>query len=127
MTISERIFERLEYIFMSQKEFSVKTGIKQSTISEWKKNNTNPTSDKIMAICITLDVTPEWLLSGVEPAKGRLDRQEFYVIDKKSEVGELIDVYNNVDSGLRARLIGYALALNSFRLDFKAQKDNKGK
>ena len=37
MTISERIFEKLKGLSMSQKEFSEKTGIKQSTISEWKK------------------------------------------------------------------------------------------
>ena len=48
MTISERIFERIKQIDMTQKEFSEKTGIRQSTISEWKKNRTNPSSDKIM-------------------------------------------------------------------------------
>ena len=52
MTISERIFEKLNELSMSQKEFSEKTGINQSTISEWKKNHTNPTS--------------EWLLSGID-------------------------------------------------------------
>ena len=50
---------------MTQKEFAELTGIKQSTISEWKKNHTNPTSDKIMSICNVLDVSPEWLLSKV--------------------------------------------------------------
>ncbi len=34
MIISERIFERLSQIYMSQKEFSEQTGIRQSTISE---------------------------------------------------------------------------------------------
>ena len=38
MTISERIFERLRQLDMTQKEFAEETGIKQSTISEWKKN-----------------------------------------------------------------------------------------
>ena len=36
MTISERIFERLKQISMTQKEFALKSGIKESTISEWK-------------------------------------------------------------------------------------------
>ena len=65
MTISDRIFERLQQLSISQKEFAGKAGIQQSTISEWKKNKTNPSSDKILAICKALDVTPEWLLSGV--------------------------------------------------------------
>jgi transcriptional regulator with XRE-family HTH domain len=41
MTISERISERLKQLSMTQKEFAEKTGILQSTISEWKKNKTN--------------------------------------------------------------------------------------
>jgi len=113
MTISERIFERLSTISMSQKEFSEKTGIQQSTISEWKKNKTNPSSDKIMAICVVLDVTPEWLLSGVGPAGGRMDRQEYFLIDKTTELGSLIEMYNNLDSGFRARVFGYAAAFAS--------------
>ena len=36
MTISDRIFERLRQLNISQKEFSEETGISQSTISEWK-------------------------------------------------------------------------------------------
>lgn len=69
MTISDRVFEKLAKSGMTQKKFSEETGINQSTISEWKKNHTNPTSDKIMSICNVLDVSPEWLLSayGVRP------------------------------------------------------------
>ena len=37
MTISNRIFERLKELDMSQQEFSKRTGILPSTISEWKK------------------------------------------------------------------------------------------
>ncbi len=44
---------------------SNRTGISTTTISDWRKKNTNPGSDKIMAICAALEVTPEYLLSGV--------------------------------------------------------------
>ena len=81
MTISERIFERLKQLSMTQKEFAEKAGIQQSTISEWKKNKTNPSSDKILAICKALDVTPQWLLSGVDPAASRGRNREYYVVD----------------------------------------------
>ena len=33
-------------------------------ISEWKKRKTNPSADKIMDICVALEVTPEELLTG---------------------------------------------------------------
>ena len=58
MTVSDRIFMKMEELSMTQKEFSEKTGILQSTISEWKKRKTNPLSDKIMPICEVLGVTP---------------------------------------------------------------------
>ena len=111
MTSSERIFERLNQLSMTQKEFAAKTGIQQSTISEWKKNKTNPSSDKIMAICVALDVTPEWLLSGIEPAGGRVSGQDYYIIDKKSELGGLIEAYNSMNSDFRSRMMGYISAL----------------
>ena len=37
MTVGDRVFLRLKEIGMSQKELSERTGIAQSTISEWKK------------------------------------------------------------------------------------------
>ena len=101
---------------MSQKEFSEKTGIQQSTISEWKKKKANPSSDKIIAICIALDVTPEWLLSGTGPAGSRKDRQGYYVVDKTTELGSLIEMYNNMDDEFRSRLLGYAAAFATIKI-----------
>ncbi|MCR5603276.1 MAG: helix-turn-helix domain-containing protein [Lachnospiraceae bacterium] len=67
MTIRDRIFDKLDELNMTQKEFSEKTGIAQSTVSDWRKKRTNPTADKIMVICKVLNVPVEWLLSGIEP------------------------------------------------------------
>ncbi len=39
-----------------------KTGVQPSTISEWNKNTTNPSSDKIMSIYEESYDTPECLL-----------------------------------------------------------------
>ena len=58
MTISEKIFALLEQKELSQKEFSEKTEISQSTISDWKRKRTNPSSDKILKICEVLQVSP---------------------------------------------------------------------
>ena len=66
MTISERIFELIKQRGYTQKEFSVRTGIAESTISDWKKKGTNPVSDKILTICKVLEVSPYFLLSGSE-------------------------------------------------------------
>ena len=58
-TISDKIFELLKEKGMSQKEFAQRTGIAESSISDWKKKRTNPVSDKILIICEVLDVDYE--------------------------------------------------------------------
>jgi transcriptional regulator with XRE-family HTH domain len=111
MTISDRIFERLRQINMSQKVFSEETGISQSTISEWKSKRTNPTSEKILIICSVLGVTPEWLLSGIENTGDRGNKSSWYVIGKDSEMGSLISRYHDMDERQRERLLGYMEAI----------------
>lgn len=118
MTISDRIFERLRQLAMTQKEFALAAGVRESTISEWKKNRTNPSSDKILAICKALDVSPEWLLSGVDPAASRGKTQEYYVVDLKTDTGLLISKFNRLEKSQRDRILGYAEA-------FLAMKDEK--
>lgn len=66
MKISEKIFELMEAKGINQLEFAQKTGIGQSTISDWKTKKTNPSANKIMIICKTLEVSPDELLEGME-------------------------------------------------------------
>lgn len=112
MTISDRIFDRLKQLNMSQKTFSEQTGISQSTISEWKSKRTNPTSEKIMIICKTIDVNPEWLLSGIESKGTRSNSSDWYVIDKDTEMGHIIRCYHDMDDNQRSRLMGYLDAIS---------------
>lgn len=111
MTISERIFERLKQLSMNQKEFAENAGIKQSTISEWKKKKTNPSSDKILAICKVLDVSPEWLLSGVDSAASRSGNQEYYTVNINTDTGVLVTKFNKLEQSQRDRILGYVEAL----------------
>ena len=111
MTISDRIFERLNDLSMSQKEFSQKTGILQSTISEWKKNHTNPTSEKIMTICSVLEVTPEWLLTGTNLKKKHQSDARGFFVGRDTEIGALVEYYNQLDVKGRERVLGYIKAI----------------
>ncbi len=117
MTISERIIERLKQLSMTQKEFAKKTGIQESTISEWKKNRTNPSSDKILAICKALDVSPEWLLSGVDPAASRGKNQKYYVVDVETDTGMLVSAFNRLERSQRDRILGYVEAFADIKGD----------
>ena len=115
MTISERIFERLAQLSMTQKEFSDKTGIQPSTISEWKKNRTNPSSEKIMPVCEALGVPPYWLLSGIDPAGSRENSRDYYTVKKDTDMGKLIAYYNMLEPAFRERVMGYAEAYATLR------------
>lgn len=44
MTIRDRIFDKIEEIGLTQKKFSKRTGIPESTVSDWRKKKTNPTA-----------------------------------------------------------------------------------
>ena len=110
-TVSDRIFELLKERKMSQKEFAKKTGIAESTVSDWKKKRTNPVSDKILIISEVLGVSPYYLLSGAEH-KGERSRENItYVISKDSDVGTLIEKYQCLDRGMQRQLMGYLTAL----------------
>ena len=108
-TVSDRIFELLKERKMSQKEFSKKTGIAESTISDWKKKRTNPVSDKILIICEVLNVTPYDLLSGAEHMGSR--SADTYVISKGTEIGTLVETYQKLESDMQKRAMGYLEAL----------------
>ena len=111
MTISEKIFEILDTRGISQKEFSLATGIPQSTISDWRKKNTNPASDKILAICDALDVTPYELLSNVKEEGSRTNKIGCRIVVDGTEEDMLIDAYEKLDLKARGRLLGYIEAL----------------
>ena len=64
MLISERIFKILKDKNMSQSAFAKQVGLAGSTVSDWKTKKNNPSADKIMDICMALEVTPEQLLTG---------------------------------------------------------------
>ena len=69
MLISERIYKYMEEKGISQLEFAKRTGISQSTVSDWKRKKTNPSADKIMIICEVLGISPYELLQGTDNQK----------------------------------------------------------
>ena len=110
-TISDKIFELLKEKGMSQKEFAQRTGIAESSISDWKKKRTNPVSDKILIICEVLDVTPYELLSGAEHTGNDTNQS---VIKEMPEAGNKQikqETYQKLDTNAQKRLIGYLEAL----------------
>ncbi len=113
MLISERIYEYLEKRGITQIEFANKTGISQSTISDWRRKGTNPSADKIMVICEVLDISPYELLQGTDNKKNKAYRPtDSVIIDKASEEYQLIETYQRLDLDAKRRLERYMKALN---------------
>ena len=100
---------------MTQKEFSRRTGIAQSSISDWKRKKTNPVSEKILVICEVLNVTPYELLGGTDGVGSRSNPSEVLLVEKESELGKVICEFLSMDKGLQGRLIGYMKALQEMQ------------
>ncbi len=115
MTIRDRIFDQLKKMNMTQKEFARRTGIPETTVSDWKKKKTNPIAEKILIICKVLDVTPEWLLSGVEIHGARSNPASIIAVDAGTDAGELLKIYNSCDAQMQARILGYAQAMGKMQ------------
>lgn len=52
---------------ISQTELAKRTGISQSSISDWLNNRYEPKQDKVYLLANTLNVSPAWLLGYDEP------------------------------------------------------------
>ena len=115
MTVSQKIFDILDTKGISQKAFSIATGIPQSTISDWRKKNTNPASDKILVICDFLDITPYELLSNITEEGSRSNKVNYRIVVDGTEEATLIKLYEKLDIKDRNRLLGYIEALGSCR------------
>ena len=105
MIISERIFEILKERGMTQREFSIRTDISQSAISDWKRKKTNPSAEKINV----LEVSPYELLG---EADTRTDKNpEHIMIDTDSDENYLIEKFHTLSKAKRNRVLGYIDAL----------------
>ncbi len=123
MTISERISELLDQRGMTQKDFAERTGIAQSSISDWKRKKTNPVSEKILIICEVLQVTPYELLGGTDGVGSRSNPSEVILREKESELGRMVVEFTRMDKGLQGRLLGYMAALQELESDSKRGLD----
>ena len=114
MNVSENIFRILKEKHMTQKEFSKRTGIAESTISDWKTKGNIPQSDKIQTICEALEISPYELLWEKET---RRDDADVYIVDKTTDEGRIISIVRNMDDRSVQRILGYLLAMQDFNKD----------
>lgn len=116
MLISERIYKYMKEKGISQIEFAARTGISQSTISDWRRKGTNPSADKILVICEVLGISPYELLMDTENIKHKeYKKPDYVIIDKKSKEYTLIETWQKLDLDSQKRLEGYMQALKEMK------------
>lgn len=62
MSLGTNIKAARKYKKITQQELSKKIGVSDNAISNWENDVSNPDVDKIIALCIALDVDPNYLL-----------------------------------------------------------------
>ena len=117
MKIYERIFARLEELHMSQTELSKRTGIAVSTISDWRKKQINPQSDKLVPICKALDMSFTDLLCGED------DRKDSMFFDEKDVEAYVIEYFRKSDIRLQRSLLRYFELLSLEKREDKSRSD----
>lgn len=110
MQIGSKIFEILKQRGITQKEFSMKTGIAESTISDWKRKGFNPSAAKLPIICNVLGVSLAELLDDGADSSNSKENID-YSFSLSNDEKKLIELFRNADAGQQKRIYSYMLEL----------------
>ncbi|PET71581.1 hypothetical protein COJ46_21885 [Bacillus sp. AFS077874] len=117
MSIKERIISKRKELGLNQTELAKKSGLQPPAISQYESGIRNPSYDALVKLSNALNVTIDYLVSGV---KGESNS----VLEPKSEV--LIKIFQNLNSQKREKLMndafsyaGYENVINYFSIDPK--------
>ena len=110
MQIGSKIFEILKKRGITQKEFSMKTGIAESTISDWKRKGFNPSAAKLPIICNVLGVSLDELLDDDADSSNSKENID-YSFSLSNDEKNLIELFRNADAGQQKRIYSYVLEL----------------
>ena len=101
MTLHERIKKRMQQLNLSKAELARRTNIPYSTIDNWFKRNSYPSSDTINCLAIALNTSSEWLITGEETIS---DSTPNLPKDKS----QLLDYYDQCNQEGKDRIMEYA-------------------
>lgn len=104
MTISQRIFEELKNQKKKQKDLAEYIGLSTSAVSDWKKKGTNPAAENISAIADYLNLSIEYLLTGVE--------KKSYSAELSSDERELLQIFNKLSDKSKGKVLERAEMLS---------------
>lgn len=76
MTICERMFEVMDQRDITAYALCQKTGLSNSTLSNWRSRNTDPPAKYLIPICEILGCSVNYLLTGKDEAAGIYTRED---------------------------------------------------
>ncbi len=83
MTIADRIQSLRKTKGMSQEELADAVGVSRQAVSKWESEQATPDLDKVVIMSDIFEVTTDYLLKGIEPAKTDDHKTMADVIDSK--------------------------------------------
>lgn len=90
--MSTQFINRLKAVMaehkITQTELAKRTGIRQSSISDWLNNRYEPKQDKVYILANALNVSPAWLLgyddSNIPPVQSIPEKKDCYYTDPEA-------------------------------------------
>ena len=92
----EKIFALLKQQNLEQKDLAEHLHIKPQTVSDWKSGKNKSYKKYLSEIAEFLHVSVAYLLGQNEPLPEKASHEEWLAIFKKMDIGELLDIMNQV-------------------------------
>lgn len=81
-SIGDRIATARKRSGMSQTDLGNACGVSRSAISQWEDDGTVPTGPNLVAAAVAMEVSPEWLATGIERHILFFDESEMSFLSK---------------------------------------------
>ena len=114
MTISERVFERLKKISMTQKEFAEKIGVSGNSVNNWERGRARPDVGLLPVICDVLHISFSQLYGMDAPNLEMTQREK-----------KLVKVYHRLNNGHKYAVDSLAASLMEVQTLQEKQKTGK--
>lgn len=103
-----RLLGRLRELGLSEAEFARAIGESGQAVHNWKKRESIP-NDKLAKVAKAVDVTVDWLLTGVSQPSGAMEESAVY----NDLPVDLVHAWQGMDKPTRVHLLAIAVALSA--------------
>lgn len=118
MSIGERIRYRRKESKMTQKALAKALGLSDVSVSQWERDDSEPTGKNLFALCKALQCSPTWVLYGDDEQKPEPPLFVAPELDERQK--ELLDLFNALpDSEQNAQLESMRARVENFNRLFE--------